>query len=878
MTTQSPAYTTEEFVLNPLPEPTLIPRLFDINYKFANVPPFPLLRRRSQSDGAVRYEIDNTVLAELIPTTVTTIKDRNNDLLPFDYYISIKGFPDIETDKGSVTITISQDPSGSWAGTTMSAKLYIRKLYPTIFGFDTIINKTTTSPAFTINPPISNNTDGIFDYTTTNSRVATIDDFGVVTINGPGDTLVTAVQRATGKFYKSGPRITTLIVTKTEPEFSVSNITKLLSDKTFTLVDPISTNTESPFNYRALNPEVARVIGNEVTIVDSGAAEFICTQIENTTYFEKSLNFFVYIYENNPNIASCNYNFGNPYISTFWSRFTPTCFPSFTTTQLDERRKVEILKHKNNVGNSTKSERYAKASRGQLIRKKGFAVQTDTFTNPNVSGLPVVGNTIVCNNTPVLCGLTTACDVPGKTMLLCYNPEVPLYNYRRQYVYKAGLQTTTNIPTLALTQPVNFTAVRGDQKLIISWGPPESNGGYTILSYVVTYSLDRVTWINFGTFPNKKMEVQTEEVVNLENNKRYYVRIYAVNRIGPSTFPATTIQNTYSVPSIPGAVDLSGGKDISLPVSWSAPTDSGGPTLIGYKLEYTSDINGIWNSITVNNLADTSVPPPTRYTITGIDNQTVYYVRVSAYNNIGYGPATAIVSTSTMKAPSPPLNLVGYASYSDILNTGVATLLDHNVQMTWDAPFDNGGTDITYYSVDYSTDGTVWINLTTTQPADTRSYKFTNINGASLGAGIQYYFRVFARNASILSPASNIIRVRTVTVPSQPYNLYQYKERDSDGIYLAFSQASSGGSAITSINVYYSRDGGNNQLFTKTLTSDVGVGILTIVLPTMYEGEQLLFDESIYGIKVFVTNVLGASAESSQSLTINPVVVTAGFM
>lgn len=178
MTTQSPAYTTEEFVVNPLPEPTLIPRLFDINYKFANVPPFPLLRRRSQSDGAVHYQIDNTVLAELIPTTVTTVKDRNNDLLPFDYYISIKGFPDVETDKGSVTITISQDASGSWAGTTMSAKLYFRKLYPTIFGFDTIINKTTTSPPFAINPPISNNTDGTFEYTTTNSRVATINDFG----------------------------------------------------------------------------------------------------------------------------------------------------------------------------------------------------------------------------------------------------------------------------------------------------------------------------------------------------------------------------------------------------------------------------------------------------------------------------------------------------------------------------------------------------------------------------------------------------------------------------------------------------------------------------------------------------------------------------
>jgi hypothetical protein len=86
--------------------------------------------------------------------------------------------------------------------------------------------------------------------------------------------------------------------------------------------------------------------------------------------------------------------------------------------------------------------------------------------------------------------------------------------------------------------------------------------------------------------------------------------------------------------------------------------------------------------------------------------------------------------------------------------------------------------------------------------------------------------------------------------------------------------ASNGGSQITSINVYYSRDGAANVLYTQNIYRDIGVGILSVVLPATNQDGVLLFDESIYYITVFVTNILGESAQSSQVLTVQPVQIT----
>jgi hypothetical protein len=108
--------------------------------------------------------------------------------------------------------------------------------------------------------------------------------------------------------------------------------------------------------------------------------------------------------------------------------------------KLDERRKAEILKYKANSSNITKKQQYANAASNRWLtgRKRSWATQTDTYTNPNTSPLQRVGDVLVCNNNNVSCSLTSSSDVPGKIQTLCYNPTVPLYNYKVTRTYSSG--------------------------------------------------------------------------------------------------------------------------------------------------------------------------------------------------------------------------------------------------------------------------------------------------------------------------------------------------------------------------------------------------------------------------------------------------------
>lgn len=159
----------------------------------------------------------------------------------------------------------------------------------------------------------------------------------------------------------------------------------------------------------------------------------------------------------NPNVNNCKtsccvFNYYtktvyNPNPPRLWSRFNYVCpcspgQPSCSTDydKLNERRKAEILKYKANSSCITKNQQYANAASNRWLtsRKRSWATQTVSYTNPNTSSLERVGDVIVCNNNNVSCSLTSDSNVPGKIRKLCYNPLVPLYNYKVTRTYKSG--------------------------------------------------------------------------------------------------------------------------------------------------------------------------------------------------------------------------------------------------------------------------------------------------------------------------------------------------------------------------------------------------------------------------------------------------------
>ena len=94
------------------------------------------------------------------------------------------------------------------------------------------------------------------------------------------------------------------------------------------------------------------------------------------------------------------------------------------------RRKAEILKYKKNSAGFTKKQNFSLAIKGNgPYAKRVWANQNDTISTPNISGLPVQGNTIICNSNPIVCTPTSSSDVPGPVINLCYDPTVPLIGY-----------------------------------------------------------------------------------------------------------------------------------------------------------------------------------------------------------------------------------------------------------------------------------------------------------------------------------------------------------------------------------------------------------------------------------------------------------------
>jgi len=86
----------------------------------------------------------------------------------------------------------------------------------------------------------------------------------------------------------------------------------------------------------------------------------------------------------------------------------------FTKTQLDMRRKVEILKYSSNL-QSTQT--------NNLTKKEKFAL----LMKGNYRQLPNLNNT--CLNDDLIPTPTSSSDIPGPIINIYYDKDVPLYNF-----------------------------------------------------------------------------------------------------------------------------------------------------------------------------------------------------------------------------------------------------------------------------------------------------------------------------------------------------------------------------------------------------------------------------------------------------------------
>ncbi len=350
----------------------------------------------------------------------------------------------------------------------------------------------------------------------------------------------------------------------------------------------------------------------------------------------------------------------------------------------------------------------------------------------------------------------------------------------------ATTSATTDTPNATVpAAPTQLTATAaGRTSINLSWTAPTNTGGAAITGYQIEVSNTGTanTWTNLVA--NTQSTTTTYAHTGLSAGVTRHYRVRAINSVGPgavsSTSSATTDTPNATVPDAPSQLTATAAGRTSINLSWTAPSDNGGATITGYQIEVSNA--GAWSE-----LATTRA---TTYTHTNLAAGTTQVYRVRAINSVGNSDAsnTASATTDALATPDAPTELTITAS-------GPSTLV-----LSWTAPLDDGGSAITGYRIDTSSDGqSDWTVLVASTPSTT--YTVTNLPPP-------VYFRVIALNAIGQGTPSEVVNVTPKAL--------SLSSTISDQIYPI-------GQPIAQVMLPEARDG--TAPYTYTLTPDLPAGL-----------------------------------------------------
>lgn len=266
-----------------------------------------------------------------------------------------------------------------------------------------------------------------------------------------------------------------------------------------------------------------------------------------------------------------------------------------------------------------------------------------------------------------------------------------------------------------------------------------------------------------------------------------------------------------TAPSVPTSLSAVGGVG-QASLTWSAPSQNGGADISDYVVEYSSRGSTSWSQF------DDGVSVTTSATVTGLSNGTTYLFRVRAVTSGGTSDASASAS-AIIGVPTSPQSLS-------------ATAIDQAVRLMWSVPAQNGGSVITDYVIEYSSNGgTAWSIF------DDGTSIATTSTVSGLTNSMTYQFRVSASNTLGTGASSSVVIAVpwAANLPSAPLAV-TVGLVDLNSISLTWSvPATNGGANVTDYVIEYSSNNGSSwTTFIDTVTTLRAVTITDLVSGTPY--------------------------------------------
>jgi len=393
-------------------------------------------------------------------------------------------------------------------------------------------------------------------------------------------------------------------------------------------------------------------------------------------------------------------------------------------------------------------------------------------------------------------------------------------------------------PPTAPSAPTGLSAVAGDGQVSLSWSASVASATAPVTQYVVEQSTNGTSWSNATQVSGS---TTTTTVSGLANGVTYQFRVSAVNSVGtgsPSSIVTSTPRQS-TIPSAPSQLVATAGRE-SVALNWAAPADNGGAAVVDYIIEYSAN-SAAWT------LFNDGISIARSITLMGLAGGISHSFRVRAVNSVGISEASneATATPIAVSVPGPVRFLQAVAGLE-------------MVSLYWSSPIDSGGSAISGYRIEQSTDGGTTYAVVRNNNASTRYATLTALTG-----GVEHLFRVSALNsAGAGAPVTVRATPRAAAVPSAPRFLSGSVGFES--VTLSWnSPLSNGGRSVTEYRVEKSEDSGAtwSQVTTTTWTRRyVTINPLTGGVPLQF--------------RVIAVNSVGGGAPSNV-VTLTPRTISA---
>jgi len=375
--------------------------------------------------------------------------------------------------------------------------------------------------------------------------------------------------------------------------------------------------------------------------------------------------------------------------------------------------------------------------------------------------------------------------------------------------YLTGTSTTSIVsasaPSFLVVSSVSGSGFKVD------WTAPSDTGGSAITNYTVELSRDGVTWVSVKSVDST---VTGFVVSGLLPGTLYQVRTAAVTAFGKSSYLTGSVTTSIVASSAPTGFKSSSVTGSGLTIDWTAPADNGGSAITNYTVEYSNDAGVIWSNARL--AASTS----TQLKLSGLLPVTNYLFRIAAVT--AFGKSAYLTGSVT--------TLVAQASAPTVLS--VPSVTSNKVTLAWSAPLANGGSAVTSYVVEISSDaGSTW-TVVPRAPTD-----LLGITANSLLAGKTYIFRVSAVTSFGTGEATSPLSVTTTQLsgPSAPSD-FKVSTIKSTGVAVSWkAPVPPSGVKISNYLVDISLDGTNWVSFTKKDSTTASISISNLQVGTSYQ-------------------------------------------